>query len=65
MATEDEKVEWIEWSDEEKAYVTNLGQTYRFLKHIPFEVRHLVRSAPKRFKPIMAYMSNLPHIRQD
>jgi ornithine carbamoyltransferase len=43
---EEETVLWIVWSHDEKAYVTNLGQTFKRLAHVPVQYRHLILSHP-------------------
>lgn len=40
---EEESVVWIVWSDRERAYVTNLGHSWKKYNHIPEEYRHLVK----------------------
>lgn len=35
-------IEWIEWRDSERAFVTNLGQTFKKYEHIPKEYRRLI-----------------------
>jgi len=42
MDSDDEPILWIIWSPYERAYLTNLGQTFKRLKDIPAEYHHLV-----------------------
>lgn len=43
---EDDPVLWVEWSDHEKAYITNRGESYKKTKYMPPEVRKLIRPIP-------------------
>lgn len=46
VCIDEEPMEWIEWDDLESAYLTNRGETYKKIEHIPAEYHHLVKSVP-------------------